>query len=158
MNRLAELGAELYDVLLFTEYGGGAQIGDLLRGKADWAAVVAHYADYLVRHPKGPFRSEARFYLAEAIEKTKGSSETESEGASRWSSTSAALAAARAIGRIDLGQALLELVRVALRQAAGDDHGDDPAIAERLHAILRQGIEEGVFAPRPIPVAVRPKK
>ena len=28
----------------------------------------------------------------------------------------------------------------------------DAEIAERLHAILRQGIEEGVFAPRPIPV------
>jgi hypothetical protein len=31
LNRLAELGAELYDVLLSTEYGGGAQIGEMLR-------------------------------------------------------------------------------------------------------------------------------
>lgn len=28
----------------------------------------------------------------------------------------------------------------------------DAEIAERLHAILRQGIDQGVFAPRPIPV------
>ncbi len=47
-------------------------IGELLRGKPDWPAVVAHYTDYLARRPKGPFRSEARFNLADAIEKTKG--------------------------------------------------------------------------------------
>ena len=47
-------------------------LGELLRGKADWPAVAAHYRDYLARHPKGPFRSEARFDLADAIEKTNG--------------------------------------------------------------------------------------
>jgi soluble lytic murein transglycosylase len=40
--------------------------GDLLQGKGDQAAVAAHYRDYLARHPSGPFRSEARFHLAEA--------------------------------------------------------------------------------------------
>ena len=51
-------------------------VGELLRGRAasppDWAAVVAHYKDYLTRRPKGPFRSEARFNLADALEKSKG--------------------------------------------------------------------------------------
>jgi len=47
-------------------------IGELLRGKADWPAVVAHYKDYLTRRPKGPFKSEARFNLGEAIENSKG--------------------------------------------------------------------------------------
>jgi soluble lytic murein transglycosylase len=47
-------------------------LGDLLRGTADWSAVVAHYRDYLARHPRGPFRSEARYELANAIEESKG--------------------------------------------------------------------------------------
>lgn len=47
-------------------------VGDLLRGKGDWPAVVAHFRDYLARRPNGPFRSEARYDLAEAIEKTGG--------------------------------------------------------------------------------------
>jgi soluble lytic murein transglycosylase len=47
-------------------------LGELLRGAGDWNVVVAHYRDYLDRHPRGPFRSEARFDLADAIEKTKG--------------------------------------------------------------------------------------
>ena len=47
-------------------------LGDLLRGKSDWAAVVSHFRDYLTRHPEGPFRSEARFDLADALEQTKG--------------------------------------------------------------------------------------
>jgi soluble lytic murein transglycosylase len=42
-------------------------IGDLLQ-TADRAAVVPHYRDYLARHPNGPFRSEARFRLAEALD------------------------------------------------------------------------------------------
>jgi soluble lytic murein transglycosylase len=41
--------------------------GDLLRDKADWVAVAAHYRDYLARHADGPFRSEARFQLADAL-------------------------------------------------------------------------------------------
>lgn len=47
-------------------------LGELLRGAGDWKVVVAHYRDYLDRHPRGPFRSEARFDLADAIEKSKG--------------------------------------------------------------------------------------
>jgi soluble lytic murein transglycosylase len=42
-------------------------IGDLLQ-TADRAAVVPHYRDYLSRHPNGPFHSEARFRLAEALD------------------------------------------------------------------------------------------
>jgi soluble lytic murein transglycosylase len=54
--------------------GADAEIlaGDLLRGKSDWVAAAAHYRDYLARRPNGPFRSEARMWLADAIEKTKG--------------------------------------------------------------------------------------
>src|SRR5262249_38515828 len=40
-------------------------VGDLLRDKHD-SGVAAYYKDYLARHPKGPFRSEARLDLAEA--------------------------------------------------------------------------------------------
>jgi soluble lytic murein transglycosylase len=49
--------------------GADAEIlsGDLLRAKADWTAVAAHYRDYLSRRPNGPFRSEARMHLADAI-------------------------------------------------------------------------------------------
>jgi soluble lytic murein transglycosylase len=47
-------------------------VGELVRGKADWPAAVTHFRDYLTRHPNGPFRSEARFDLAEAIEKSGG--------------------------------------------------------------------------------------
>jgi soluble lytic murein transglycosylase len=43
-------------------------LGDLLRGKRDHTATAAHYRDYLTRRPKGPFRSEARYHLAEALE------------------------------------------------------------------------------------------
>jgi soluble lytic murein transglycosylase len=54
--------------------GADAEIllGDLLRGQSQWDAAVAHYRDYLTRRPKGPFRSEARMWLADAIEKSKG--------------------------------------------------------------------------------------
>ena len=54
--------------------GADAEIllGDLLRRKSDWAAAVTHFRDYLTRHPSGPFRSEARFDLAEALEQSKG--------------------------------------------------------------------------------------
>ena len=49
--------------------GADAEIlmGDLLRGKNDWPAVVAYYTAYLARHPNGPFRSEVRFDLADAL-------------------------------------------------------------------------------------------
>jgi len=47
-------------------------VGDLLRGKGDWPAVIAYYRDYLAHHPNGPFRSEARFDLAEAIANAHG--------------------------------------------------------------------------------------
>jgi soluble lytic murein transglycosylase len=43
-------------------------VGDVLRGQGDWAAVAAYYRDYLSRHGNGPFLSEARFDLAEALE------------------------------------------------------------------------------------------
>ncbi len=45
---------------------------DLSRGKSDWPAVITQVRDYLARHPSGPFRSEARFDLAEALEKSGG--------------------------------------------------------------------------------------
>jgi soluble lytic murein transglycosylase len=41
-------------------------LGDLIAGKGDASATAAHYRDYLDKHPSGPFRSEARFHLAEA--------------------------------------------------------------------------------------------
>jgi soluble lytic murein transglycosylase len=45
-------------------------IGDVLRDAGDWAAVAAHYDDYLKRRPRGPRRSEARYHLAGAAENT----------------------------------------------------------------------------------------
>jgi soluble lytic murein transglycosylase len=47
-------------------------VGDLMRGKGDWPAVVTYYRNYLAHHPNGPFRSEARFDLADAITNAKG--------------------------------------------------------------------------------------
>jgi len=47
-------------------------LGDLIRRKSDWSAAVTHFRDYLTNHPSGPFRSEARFDLAEALENAKG--------------------------------------------------------------------------------------
>ncbi len=49
--------------------GADAQIlvGDLLAAKGDSAVTAAHYAKYLADHPSGPFRSEARFDLANAM-------------------------------------------------------------------------------------------
>jgi soluble lytic murein transglycosylase len=44
-------------------------VGDLLRAKNDHAQVAAHYRDYLARRPDGIRRSEARFKLAEALER-----------------------------------------------------------------------------------------
>jgi soluble lytic murein transglycosylase len=46
--------------------------GDVLRGLGDYTKVATHYADYLQRRPDGPRRSEARFRLADALERTKG--------------------------------------------------------------------------------------
>ena len=49
--------------------GADAQIliGDLLAAKGDNAVTAAHYQKYLADHPNGPFRSEARFDLANAL-------------------------------------------------------------------------------------------
>ncbi len=49
--------------------GADAQIlvGDLLAAKGDNAVTAAHYTKYLADHPNGPFRSEARFDLANAL-------------------------------------------------------------------------------------------
>jgi soluble lytic murein transglycosylase len=44
-------------------------VGDILRGKGDWAAVAAHYQKYLSDRPKGIRLAEARFRLAEALER-----------------------------------------------------------------------------------------
>ena len=48
-------------------------VGDLLRGESTprWPEVEAHFRDYLTRHPNGPFRSEARYDLAESLEQQK---------------------------------------------------------------------------------------
>jgi len=55
-------------------HGADAQllVGDLLRGTNDHAKVAAHYRAYLTRWPNGPRRSESRFRLAEALEKSGG--------------------------------------------------------------------------------------
>jgi len=53
-------------------YDAEMLVGDILRGAGDWAKVAAHYQDYLKRRPDGPRRSEARFWLAEALSKTGG--------------------------------------------------------------------------------------
>jgi len=45
-------------------------VGDILRDAGDWTAVAAHYESYVQRRPHGPRRSEARFHVAEAMERT----------------------------------------------------------------------------------------
>jgi soluble lytic murein transglycosylase len=45
-------------------------IGDVLRDASSWVDAAAHYEDYLKRRPGGPRRSEARFHIAEAMERT----------------------------------------------------------------------------------------
>lgn len=52
-------------------------VGDLLRGQSKWPEVEAHFRDYLSRHAKGPFLSEARFDLADALEQQKGKPQLE---------------------------------------------------------------------------------
>jgi soluble lytic murein transglycosylase len=47
-------------------------VGDLLIDAGDAAKVAEHYRDYLARHPDGPRRSEARYRLAEASQKSGG--------------------------------------------------------------------------------------
>ncbi|MCW5807125.1 MAG: transglycosylase SLT domain-containing protein, partial [Deltaproteobacteria bacterium] len=47
-------------------------VGDLLVDAGDAAKVADHYRDYLKRRPEGPRRSEARFRLAEASQKSGG--------------------------------------------------------------------------------------
>ncbi len=55
-------------------HGADAELlaGDILRGGTDHAKIAAHYRDYLTRRPAGARRSESRFRLAEALEKTAG--------------------------------------------------------------------------------------
>jgi soluble lytic murein transglycosylase len=70
---LAHQGAEALDlakkVAPDSIVGADAQIliGDLLAAKGDNTVTAAHYAKYLADHPNGPFRSEARFDLANAM-------------------------------------------------------------------------------------------
>ncbi|HEU0032455.1 MAG TPA: transglycosylase SLT domain-containing protein [Kofleriaceae bacterium] len=47
-------------------------VGDLLRTKPDHPKILAHYRDYLARHPNGPRKSEVRFRIAEELEATAG--------------------------------------------------------------------------------------
>jgi soluble lytic murein transglycosylase len=53
-------------------------VGDLLHAAPDWPAIVKHYRDYLARRPSGPFRSEARFQLADALDHTGAAAQKES--------------------------------------------------------------------------------
>jgi soluble lytic murein transglycosylase len=46
-------------------------VGDLLRGDSKWPELEEHFRDYLTRHPSGPFRSEARYDLADSLEQQK---------------------------------------------------------------------------------------
>ena len=46
--------------------------GDIVRGAGDAAATADHYRKYLTDRPSGIRRAEARYRLAEALEKTKG--------------------------------------------------------------------------------------
>jgi soluble lytic murein transglycosylase len=47
-------------------------VGDMLRDAGEQQKIVDHYRDYLKRRPDGPRRSEARFRLAEALQKLGG--------------------------------------------------------------------------------------
>jgi soluble lytic murein transglycosylase len=47
-------------------------VGDILRGRGPAAAVADHYRDYLARRADGIRRAEARFRLAEALERVPG--------------------------------------------------------------------------------------
>ncbi|HSN29757.1 MAG TPA: transglycosylase SLT domain-containing protein [Kofleriaceae bacterium] len=44
---------------------------DLLRGQSKWAEAETALRDYLSRHARGPFLSEVRFEIAEALEQQK---------------------------------------------------------------------------------------
>ncbi len=44
-------------------------IGDLLRGSSRWAEMASHYRAYLAARPTGMRRGEARYRLAQALEK-----------------------------------------------------------------------------------------
>jgi soluble lytic murein transglycosylase len=44
-------------------------VGDILRGRGEWDEVAAHYRAYLDERPRGIRLAEARFRLAEALEK-----------------------------------------------------------------------------------------
>jgi soluble lytic murein transglycosylase len=126
--------------------GADAEIllGDLLRGKADWTAVVAHYRDYLARHPNGPFRSEARFDLAEGIEKSGGDAQeaiklyrqiTIDDPLTSWTTKAKARLAElkvpetyTAAERIALGMELFDAMRNPESEAAFDAALADPKI------------------------------
>ncbi|WP_428261145.1 transglycosylase SLT domain-containing protein [Haliangium sp.] len=45
-------------------------IGDLLRGAERWSEMAAHYESYLRRRPRGIRRAEARYRLAEALDRS----------------------------------------------------------------------------------------
>lgn len=119
-------------------------IGELLRGKGDWAAVVLHYRDYLTRRPNGPFRSEARHNLADAIEKTKGDraevialyrSITVDDPLSSWTTRAKARLTALKVPEsytstehIALGKELFDAMRNPESEAAFDAALADPKI------------------------------
>jgi soluble lytic murein transglycosylase len=124
-------------------------VGELLQGgkTPDWAAVVKHYRDYLDRHPKGPFRSEARFDLANALEKTNdkaGSDEavklyrqiTIDDPLSSWTTKAKARLTAlkipeqyTAAEHITRGRVLFDEMRNPESEAAFDAALADPAIS-----------------------------
>jgi len=128
--------------------GADAQIlvGDLLRGKGDWPAVVKYYRDYLANHPNGPFRSEARFDLAEAITNAKGDVReattlyrqiTIDDPLSSWTTKAQAVLAGQTVDpltgseHITQGMVLFDNMRNPESEKAFDDALADPKLSAK---------------------------